>query len=73
METLSDAPLVRDTTGPHVVRAACPHDGPGACAMLVTVEQGRVIRTRCDPDHPTTHGALSAPLSRHADRAVRSW
>src|SRR4030095_9921643 len=41
-----------------VVRAACPHDCPDTCAMLVTVEDGRAIRVHGDPDHPPTHGAL---------------
>ena len=58
----------RSAPGPHVVRAACPHDCPDTCAMLVTVEQGKVIRIQGDPDHPTTHGALCTKVSRYAER-----
>jgi anaerobic selenocysteine-containing dehydrogenase len=51
-----------------VVRAACPHDCPDTCAMLVTVEDGRAVRVQGDPDHPTTHGALCTKVSRYAER-----
>jgi len=51
-----------------VVRAACPHDCPDTCAMLVTVDAGRVIRIQGDPEHPPTHGALCTKVSRYAER-----
>ncbi|HEY6134401.1 MAG TPA: molybdopterin oxidoreductase family protein [Rubrivivax sp.] len=51
-----------------VVKAACPHDCPDTCAMLVTVEKGKVVRIQGDPDHPTTHGALCTKVSRYAER-----
>ena len=51
-----------------VVRAACPHDCPDTCAMLVTVEDGRAIKVHGDPDHPPTHGALCTKVSRYAER-----
>ncbi|MDQ6640802.1 MAG: molybdopterin oxidoreductase family protein [Pseudomonadota bacterium] len=50
------------------VRAACPHDCPDTCAMLVTVEDGRAIRVHGDPDHPPTHGALCTKVSRYPER-----
>jgi anaerobic selenocysteine-containing dehydrogenase len=50
------------------VRAACPHDCPDTCAMLVTVEAGRVVKVQGDPAHPTTHGALCTKVSRYAER-----
>lgn len=50
------------------VRAACPHDCPDTCAMLVTVEGGRAVRVQGDPDHPTTHGALCTKVSRYPER-----
>jgi len=53
----------------HTVRAACPHDCPDTCAMLVTVENGRAIRVQGDPDHPTTHGALCTKVSRYTERS----
>ncbi len=51
-----------------VVRAVCPHDCPDTCAMLVTVQAGRVTRVAGDPDHPPTHGALCTKVSRYAER-----
>ncbi len=59
------------------VRAACPHDCPDTCAIVVTVENGRAIKVHGDPEHPTTHGALCTKVSRypertyHADRVLR--
>ncbi|HSC97335.1 MAG TPA: molybdopterin oxidoreductase family protein [Casimicrobiaceae bacterium] len=52
----------------HVVRAACPHDCPDTCAMLVTVENGRAIEIRGAPDHPTTAGTLCTKVARYLDR-----
>ncbi len=64
-----------DSTAPttiRTVRAACPHDCPDTCAMLVTVEErdGRRIATKVagDPDHPTTHGALCTKVARYLER-----
>src|SRR6478735_4712354 len=52
----------------HIVRAACPHDCPDTCAMLVTVENGRAIDVRGAPDHPTTAGTLCTKAARYLDR-----
>jgi anaerobic selenocysteine-containing dehydrogenase len=51
-----------------VVRAACPHDCPDTCAMLVTVEHGRAIVIKGAPDHPTTAGKLCTKVARYIDR-----
>ena len=51
-----------------VVRAACPHDCPDTCAMLVTVENGRATKIQGDPDHPPTHGALCKKVANYLDR-----
>jgi anaerobic selenocysteine-containing dehydrogenase len=52
----------------HVVRAACPHDCPDTCAMLVTVEDGRAVGVRGDPEHPFTRGFLCNKVSRYHER-----
>ena len=52
----------------HVVRAACPHDCPDTCAMLVTVQDGRAVEIRGAPDHPTTAGTLCTKVARYLDR-----
>ncbi len=41
-----------------IVHAACPHDCPDACGVLITVEDGRATRIQGDPDHPVTRGFL---------------
>ena len=51
------------------VRAACPHDCPDTCAMLVTVQDGKAIKVQGDPDHPPTHGALCTKVSRYTERS----
>ncbi|WP_338846763.1 molybdopterin oxidoreductase family protein [Massilia sp. W12] len=52
----------------HVVRAACPHDCPDTCALLVTVEDGIATEVKGNPDHPTTAGVLCTKVSRYAER-----
>ncbi len=51
-----------------IVRAACPHDCPDTCAMLVTVEDGVATQVKGDPDHPTTAGVLCTKVSRYTER-----
>lgn len=62
----------RDSSSPAsdgiVVRGACPHDCPDACATLVTVERGRAVRIQGDPDHPFTQGFLCAKVNRYLER-----
>src|SRR5215469_10445685 len=51
-----------------VVHAACPHDCPDACGVLVTVEDGRATRIQGDPAHPITRGFLCAKVTKYLDR-----
>jgi anaerobic selenocysteine-containing dehydrogenase len=51
-----------------IVRGACPHDCPDTCAMLVTVEDGRAIAVRGDPEHPFTRGALCVKVNDYIER-----
>jgi anaerobic selenocysteine-containing dehydrogenase len=51
-----------------VVHAACPHDCPDTCAMLVTVEDGRAVHVDGDPEHPLTAGFLCGKVSNYLDR-----
>ena len=52
-----------------IVHAACPHDCPDTCAMLVTVDdQGRAIKLRGDPEHPTTAGVLCTKVAHYLER-----
>src|SRR4051794_12540723 len=52
----------------NVVRAACPHDCPDTCAMLVTVENGRAVKVAGDPDHPFTRGFLYTKVNNYHER-----
>ena len=51
-----------------VVHAACPHDCPDACGVLITVEDGRATRIVGDPAHPVTRGFLCAKVAKYLDR-----
>ena len=51
-----------------VVHAACPHDCPDACGVLITVEDGRATKIKGDPAHPVTRGFLCAKVAKYLDR-----
>jgi len=51
-----------------IVHAACPHDCPDACGVLITVEDGRATRIQGDPKHPVTRGFLCAKVAKYLDR-----
>ena len=51
-----------------VVHAACPHDCPDACGVLITVEEGRATRIQGDPGHPVTRGFLCGKVAKYLDR-----
>ncbi len=53
-----------------VVHAACPHDCPDACGVLITVDQitGRAVKLQGDHDHPVTRGFLCAKVAKYLDR-----
>ncbi len=55
-----------------VIHAACPHDCPDACGVLITVEDGRATRIQGDPKHPVTRGFLCAKVAKYLDRAYSS-
>jgi anaerobic selenocysteine-containing dehydrogenase len=65
-EPLPAAPSA--TTGEHVVRAACPHDCPDTCAMLVTVENGVATKIQGDPSMPFTDGTLCTKVAYYLER-----
>ncbi|MFB3917193.1 MAG: molybdopterin-dependent oxidoreductase [Terriglobales bacterium] len=51
-----------------VVHAACPHDCPDACGVLITVEDGRATKIQGDPAHPVTRGFLCGKVAKYLDR-----
>ena len=57
------------------VHAACPHDCPDACGVLISIESsgngssGTVAtRIQGDPSHPVTRGFLCAKVAKYLDR-----
>jgi molybdopterin guanine dinucleotide-containing S/N-oxide reductase-like protein len=51
-----------------VIHAACPHDCPDACGVLITVQDGKATRIQGDPAHPVTRGFLCAKVAKYLDR-----
>src|SRR3954468_12617878 len=53
-----------------VVHAACPHDCPDACGVLITVDElsGKAVKIQGDPKHPVTRGFLCAKVTKYLDR-----
>ena len=51
-----------------VVHAACPHDCPDACGVLITIDDGRATKIQGDPSHPVTRGFLCAKVAKYLDR-----
>jgi len=51
-----------------LVRAACPHDCPDTCGMLVKVEDGVAVEIRGDPDMPFTDGTLCTKVAHYLER-----
>jgi len=50
------------------MRSVCPHDCPSACALLVTVEEGRLTDVTGDPAHPFTQGVICGKVRAYAER-----
>ncbi|MFM1655310.1 molybdopterin-dependent oxidoreductase [Brevibacillus sp. B_LB10_24] len=51
------------------LKTVCPHDCPDTCSIIATVDdQGNVISTKGDPEHPFTRGALCSKVLRYAER-----
>src|SRR5512143_671601 len=51
-----------------VVHAACPHDCPDACGVLITIDGDRATKIQGDPAHPVTRGFLCAKVAKYLDR-----
>lgn len=51
-----------------VVKTCCPLDCFAHCGLLATVENGRVVDIKGDPDHPLTRGLVYGKARRHLTR-----
>ncbi len=54
---------------PALAPSVCPFDCPDACGLLVSVEGGRAIEVKGDPDHPQSRGSLCPKMNRY-ERSV---
>ncbi|KGQ21206.1 molybdopterin oxidoreductase family protein [Thermus filiformis] len=52
-------------------RATCPLDCPDACSLLLTLEEGRLVRVEGDPAHPITRGFACKKTYRYPERAQK--
>ena len=50
------------------VVGACPHDCPDTCSILTTVEDGKAVAVRGNPDHPFTRGRLCVKVNNYEER-----
>ncbi len=50
------------------VRLTCPLDCPDTCSLLVTVDGGRAVKLRGDPNHPVTQGFACSKTYRYPER-----
>ena len=57
-----------DSSLPHTVRGACPHDCPDTCSLLTTVQDGVAIKVQGNPDHVPTAGVLCNKVAHYAER-----
>lgn len=53
------------TTPSDLLRTICSHDCPDACAVLVSVENGKATRFSGDPAHPVTRGFLCGKVGAY--------
>jgi anaerobic selenocysteine-containing dehydrogenase len=60
--------LARADPTTEVVRAACPHDCPDTCGMLVTVKDGVAVKIQGDPSMPFTQGTLCTKVAHYLER-----
>ncbi len=51
-----------------IVLGTCHHDCPDSCGWEVTVEDGKAVKMRGNPDHPYSQGELCPKVNRFLDR-----
>jgi anaerobic selenocysteine-containing dehydrogenase len=50
------------------VLGTCHHDCPDSCGWVVTVEEGKAVKMRGNPDHPYSRGELCPKVNRFLER-----
>lgn len=51
-----------------IVLGTCHHDCPDSCGWVATVEDGRAVKLRGNPDHPYSQGELCPKVNKFLDR-----
>lgn len=51
-----------------VIQGTCHHDCPDSCGWHVTVDEGRAVQLRGNPDHPYNRGDLCPKVTKFLDR-----
>ena len=49
-------------------KTVCPLDCPDSCAMIATIEDGRVVGLAGDKEHPYTQGVICRKMKRYHER-----
>lgn len=49
-------------------KTVCPLDCPDSCAMIASIEDGRVTGLAGDPEHPYTRGVICRKMKRYHER-----
>ena len=52
-------------------KSVCPYDCPDACGLILTVDDNKVIKVRCNREHAFTRGTL-CPKMAHYERVIHS-
>ncbi|NUT44254.1 MAG: molybdopterin-dependent oxidoreductase [Thermoactinospora sp.] len=52
------------------VLGACPLDCPDTCSWIVSVDDGKAVKMRGNPEHPYTRGALCVKVNRYLEHAA---
>lgn len=50
------------------IPTTCTRDCPNTCGLVATVEHGRLVSLKGDPNHPYTRGVACAKCARYIDR-----
>ncbi len=53
---------------PQTLLSVCALDCPDCCSLSVTVENGRAVKLRGDPNHPVTRGFLCGKVAQYLER-----
>jgi anaerobic selenocysteine-containing dehydrogenase len=55
-----------------IVLGTCHHDCPDSCGWVVTVEDGKAVKLRGNPDHPFSRGELCPKVNRLLERVYHT-